>query len=549
VERASVAPVRRVDERWLIACAALVVAAPVVAALIRALGADYVVSGDQAIVAARAYDVFTSRFPLVGGFSTATYIVDEPTYHPGPLLFWLLALPARLSWTAALPVVMAAVNVASATGVLAIARRRGGDGLMLATGVALVLAFGSLRSDALRDVWNPAAAVIPFTLLIFLCWSLACGELRLLPLAVLVASFTIHCHLAYAIPSLLVLAVGLTGLLVRRQPGAGRWWVAGGVVALLCWSGPLIDQGLALAGSDDDHGNLGTLVDAGTAGEESLGSVAGAHAVERALGVSPWWLHGPQSPLSRVADVVLGPPVINWATAAALLAALAVLLVIGARRRRVDVVAACAVALVLCVALYLLTASYPKDPARLASYGYTSWWAAPAGMFAFLTAGWSAATLLLRGRAPAAPRGAFGAAGLVAILAAAVFVISERQGRSADEQWYEPVRTVLRRLHDELPPTRSVRVDGAFALELQAAIIYDLRRRGVEVSAPPDVAVQLSPDYHPYHRDFDWVIDVTPGAVPPDFARPIARVTVGRPTYKTFTVSLRRVGVRAVPAA
>jgi hypothetical protein len=125
--------------------------------------------------------------------------------------------------------------------------------------------------------------------------------------------------------------------------------------------------------------------------------------------------------------------------------------------------------------------------------------------------------------------------------AAAVFVIAERQGRSADEQWYEPVRTVLDRVHDELPPTHSVRVDGAFALELQAAIIYDLRRRGLEVSAPPDVAVQLSPDYFAYHRPFDWVVDVSPGAVPPAFARPIARVTVGRPTYKTFTVSLRRI--------
>jgi hypothetical protein len=545
VGTASVGLARRLDERWLIACAAVAVAAPVIAAVIRALDAQYVVNGDEAIIAARAYDVFTDRLPLVGGFSTATYLVDEPAYHPGPLLFWLLALPARLSWTAALPVAMAAVNVAAAAGVLVLARRRGGDALMLATGAALVLVFGSLRTDAIREVWNPAAAVLPFTLLVYLCWSLACGAVRLLPLAVGVASFTIHCHLVYAIPSLLVLAVGLAGLVAaRREPGAGRrWWLAAGVVALLCWSGPLIDQGLALAGSDGDHGNLATLVDAATAGEESLGSAAGVHAVARALGVSPWWLHRPQSPLTRVADVVSVPPAANWATAAAVLAALAVLLGLGARRRRADVVAACAMALALCLALYLLTASYPKDPERAASYGYTSWWAAPAGMFAWLTVGWSAATLLLRGRSPAAaPRGALAGAGLVAVVAAAVFVISERQGAAADEQWYEPVRTVLDRLHDELPPARSVRVDGAFALELQAAVIHDLRRRGLEVSAPPDVAVQLSLDYLSHRRDFDWVVDVSPGVVPPDFARPIARLTIGSPTSKTFTVSLRQVG-------
>ena len=499
------ASARGLDDRRLVAVAVVVVAAPVVAALIRALDAGYVVNGDQAIIAARATDVFTARFPLVGGFSTATYLVAEPAYHPGPLLFWLLAVPARLHWSGALPAVMAAVNLASAAGVLLLARRRGGDGLMLATAAALVLAFGSLRTDVIRDVWNPAAAVVPFALLIYLCWSLACGELRLLPLAVLVASFTMHCHVAYVVPSLLLLAVGL-----------------------VCWSGPLIDRD-----------NLGTLADAAGARDEALGSVAGLHAVERALGVSPWWLHRAQSPLTRVADVVSGPPVATWVTAAALLVALGVLLGIAGRRRRADVVAACAVALALCLALYLLTASYPKGPEQLASYGYTSWWAAPAGMFAWLTVGWSAATLWARERTPVRPR--LAAAGVLVAAAAAVFVIAQRQGRSADEQWYEPVRTVLDRVHDELPPTHSVRVDGAFALELQAAIIYDLRRRGLEVSAPPDVAVQLSPDYFAYHRPFDWVVDVSPGAVPPAFARPIARVTVGRPTYKTFTVSLRRI--------
>ena len=528
------ASARGLDDRRLVAVAVVVVAAPVVAALIRALDAGYMVNGDQAIIAARATDVFTARFPLVGGFSTATYLVAEPAYHPGPLLFWLLAVPARLHWSGALPAVMAAVNLASAAGVLLLARRRGGDGLMLATAAALVLAFGSLRTDVIRDVWNPAAAVVPFALLIYLCWSLACGELRLLPLAVLVASFTMHCHVAYVVPSLLLLAVGLAGLVlarrrrVREPRSGGRWWLAAAAVGLVCWSGPLIDRD-----------NLGTLADAAGARDEALGSVAGLHAVERALGVSPWWLHRAQSPLTRVADVVSGPPVATWVTAAALLVALGVLLGIAGRRRRADVVAACAVALALCLALYPLTASYPKGPEQLASYGYTSWWAAPAGMFAWLTVGWSAATLWARERTPVRPR--LAAAGVLVAAAAAVFVIAQRQGRSADEQWYEPVRTVLDRVHDELPPTHSVRVDGAFALELQAAIIYDLRRRGLEVSAPPDVAVQLSPDYFAYHRPFDWVVDVSPGAVPPAFARPIARVTVARPTYKTFTVSLRRI--------
>src|SRR5260370_21488300 len=83
---------------------------------------------------------------------------------------------------------------------------------MFMSAAAMALMSRSLAPEVLRDVWSPSAGLLPFTLLSFLCWSLACGEYRLLPLTVLVASFVVQCQLAFVPPSLGLLAVGLVGL-------------------------------------------------------------------------------------------------------------------------------------------------------------------------------------------------------------------------------------------------------------------------------------------------------------------------------------------------
>ena len=89
---------------------------------------------------------------------------------------------------------------------------------MFATAAAIGLMCQSLSSESLHDVWNPAAGLFPFLLLCFLCWSLACGEHRLLPLTVLVASFVTQTHLTSS----------------RRPPGCWRSnWE--GVLLKLLW--------------------------------------------------------------------------------------------------------------------------------------------------------------------------------------------------------------------------------------------------------------------------------------------------------------------------
>ena len=128
---------------------------------------------------------------------------------------------------------------------------------MFAAALAIALMCQSLAAEAFHDVWNPSAGLFPFTLLIFLCWSLACGEYRLLPLTVLVASFAVQAHLMYLPATIGMLAIGIGGLAIsltarRRGEAAGRWqpgrrallaWTAAAIaVGAICWSAPVIDE-------------------------------------------------------------------------------------------------------------------------------------------------------------------------------------------------------------------------------------------------------------------------------------------------------------------
>ena len=114
----------------------------------------------------------------------------------------------------------------------------------------------SLPSEAFHDIWNPAAGLFPFLLLIFLGWSLACGDHRLLPLTALDASYVVQTHLMYAAPTAVLLGVGFGGLalaLARAAParaparaareadaaprrGSGRGRSPPSCVALACWT-------------------------------------------------------------------------------------------------------------------------------------------------------------------------------------------------------------------------------------------------------------------------------------------------------------------------
>jgi len=256
-------------------CAAL----PVIAAVARGLHEGWQPVADRGIIATRSFDVLSSHMPLVGQYSFAGTVTGKLTYSLGPMLYWLLAPAAHVGAPATFVWTMGTVNVASILGAVALARRRGGIWLMVAAAVGIGLMCRSLAANNFYDIWNPSAGLFALLLLIFVCWSLACGEYRLLPLAILVASFEAQCEDAFVPPALAALVVGLAGLLLwwlrerraRGQPSTfWRWALAAAIVALICWTPPLIDQ-------VDRSGNLGHVLQAAGERKSPLGATVGLH--------------------------------------------------------------------------------------------------------------------------------------------------------------------------------------------------------------------------------------------------------------------------------
>jgi hypothetical protein len=407
----------------------------VIVSTVAATRAGWVPGADTAIIATRAHDVLTSHPPLVGQYSLAGEVTGHVTHSLGPMLFWLLALPANYGPAASLIWTMGAVNTLAIVGAVALARRRGGLVLMFAAALAIALMCQSLAAETFHDVWNPSAGLFGFTLLIFLCWSLACGEYRLLALTMLVASFVVQAHLMYLLPTLGLLAVGLGGLAlsrialarerrrraparndgdpararsplpasdfddarntpatrghsVLRSPAPGerpvlRWGLAALAVGAICWSAPVLEQ------LSEHPGNLTLVAETVTARQSTVGASAGWHAVVRAVGIRPWWLYVPHTRWERKYEVRSTPSAHTIVSCLALLGALGLTMLVAFLRQRRDVAAAALIGLVLCAALAAIAASTPTPRVLSATLGYTMWWGSQLGMWVYLILAWS----------------------------------------------------------------------------------------------------------------------------------------------------------------
>jgi len=507
---------RRPAEHLLVAAIGLAAALPVIASAITAIANNWIPVGDDAVIAVRAYDVFSAHTPLLGQYSAASGLSGGTSHSLGPMLYWLLAVPVRVGGSTGLVVAMGLLNTAAVMGSVALAHRRGGLVLAVATGIGMALVCASLPPETIHSVWNPSAGQLPLVLLIFLCWSLACGEIRLLPLTALVASFLLQCHLTYVLPGLGLLAVGLVGLALARA-WERRQVIAAGVVGLVCWSFPLIEQATTWPG------NFGATAAKAVSGDPTLGPGAGLQSVGRAVGVPPWWLRGPQDPLARLGDVVSAPSVWQSLSAVLVVAGLILVVTVGLRRGRRDVAAAGAIGLVLAGGLALVAASTPKDSGLVFTIAYTLRWASPAGMWIWLALGWAAAVLLAPRvgpvRAPVLLRPMAVAA--VALVGA---VVAAASGPDLLERRYEPAAEVADRVRAELPPMRPVSVDaGLDAFDFQAATVYELRRRGEPVVAP-FIAPQLGGQYDHQEPAPEYVVRMRHGTPEAGEGRVVARV-------------------------
>ena len=376
----------------------LLAAAPVIVAAVHALQEGWQPVADRGNVATRAFDVFSMHMPLTGPNSFTTELTGHPTFSLGPMLFWLLAPAAHIGAPQSFVVTMALVNTLCVVLAVLLARRRGGVWLMLAAAAAIAVMTRSLTAADFYDIWNPAAPLMPFLALAFVSWSLACGEQRWAPLAVLLASFCVQCHNGFTFPSAGLLLVAAVGLFLSRRPrfadprparARGRvwpWLAVAALVLAICWTAPIADQ---IAG----QGNMGHVLEAGKTKRSRQGSGVGVKTVVHTVGVRPWWLKTVVSPWSRKYEVhprLKGGQAI---TAALLLGWLLLAVALALWRRRLDVATGAAAALAPSLAIGAVASATPTGRILGGTLAYTLWSASIIGMFAWLMAAYSAVVL------------------------------------------------------------------------------------------------------------------------------------------------------------
>ncbi|HUF32497.1 MAG TPA: hypothetical protein VMN58_04720 [Acidimicrobiales bacterium] len=474
----------RAEGGLLLAAIALAVL-PVVVATVRAASRGWLPVGDNAYFAIRARDVLTEHHPLLGTWTSASVSAGTDFNNPGPLLFDLLAVPAKLGDEVGVAVGAALLNCLALVLIAVMARRRGGVATAaLATLVAVTLAW-SMGSELLFDPWQPHSLLLTFLLVLVLVWSLACGDVVALPLAVGAGSLILQTHLSYAV---LLAALGLWGavglaLALRRQrrldeeawAGTRRQVVRMGGVAVLvlvlAWSQPLIEQL-----TSDGQGNLARL--AGNAGDsaETIGPQLGTQVVAGVVAAPPWWLRPSfGQTLQPAADGALGPgydvrlPDLPGTTAAiALLALLSLFLALAGwwgRRQHDRATWTAAITAGVALAAGLVTAwSLPVSFLGIAPHQFRWLW--PVAAFATLALA-LVAQRTLEGRGPRLGLPVVLVV-LVAVMSALTLPTSNTDAGPAADAWAIPV---VHRLND-----------GMAALEGEGPLVIDLR--GIRFAEP-----------------------------------------------------------------
>jgi len=205
-----------------------------------------VMYGDQALLelgASRAAQLDQ----LVGPYSRTGF------HHPGPALFYLLALFVRILEPSGPGLYLGAVviNAVALVAAVAVLWHRLGPLAALWAAAAIDLFCLCLGVGTLREPWNPYLVVAPMILLVVLWAAGVTGSAAATVWTLVVASYLVQTHLATG-PVVIVLAVILLWreVLARRRrkgeapTGRRRWAPAqvGGVAALvLMWTPPVVE--------------------------------------------------------------------------------------------------------------------------------------------------------------------------------------------------------------------------------------------------------------------------------------------------------------------
>jgi hypothetical protein len=292
---------RRPVVGWAVVVTTGAVVVTIAIALVGALLGGWQPVGDEAVIAVRSFDTFSTNPPLLGAATTLSVAAGEAVSHPGPLQFWLLAPFVQVFGPQGVLIGTSLLNIAWVVAIVAVAWRQAGPWFALLSATLVAVLASALGGVMLRDPYNPWTAVLPMVLCAFLCWSAISGVRWALPGLVAVASVAAQAHVSFLLVAVAPVVAAMVAVVARavrdrrrldvadwRRERRGLAWSIGAsaVVGLICWTGPLVDQFTRT-------GNLGKLLAANGSDNEHLGY---NYAKVRLLEMFQWppdWLDRP----------------------------------------------------------------------------------------------------------------------------------------------------------------------------------------------------------------------------------------------------------------
>ncbi|MGI8757332.1 MAG: hypothetical protein ACR2MB_16050 [Acidimicrobiales bacterium] len=547
-------------KRWVLFAFLVVALIPIAGAAVRMGHAGWVPEGDDAMIARRTMSVFSTEPPLTGQPSTAGNLftagagssATKPAAqidasHPGPLEYYLLALPYRLGgWSpAAMLAAVALVNGASVVVAVVFAWRRLGVAGAISATVAVLVVAERLGTWNLARPLNASIAVMALLAGLVATWAALDGDRWAAVAAVPCLSLVIQAHLGAApLAAVILLVALLVPSLLRRgsarsgaRAGAnsvegsqgdattdrpGRWpLVATALVLAVAWAAVALDQLTA------QRGNVGRLVEVTRLDVVRAGYRFGFSAVFDRV-VEPVWPG--VAPLTRVAilgPVSAGPALVKGAMLVGVLALVGWWARRTGRRWLVRMVAVAALALVVPAAAF----SRGPDEVRLGpSYQLTSLVAVSAFVaFVLAAAGVSAVTdrvgtarpkggTLARDRRPQV----LGVVLSVLAIGALASAVWGGPTYAADNHRNARLAAAIR---VKLPPgTYRLAASGTLAyLSTLDAVSVDLLQHGYDIRVVRLGAIPKEPQRRATDIDAPTIVVDSSGALPPG-ARPIARL-------------------------